>query len=248
MGTHSGVMIWLQEFLKGRNVESVIPVGCFFGDLSFSFCAPVCSRIAQEHHWPNPQREEANRSSTAKFQKPAISKITQGKGETNIISKTIEDAINEQIKNELYSAYLYLSMSAHFESNNLQGFAHWMRVQFQEEQAHAMRFFDYVNDRGGRVTLEAIEQPPAEWKSSLEAFAQVLEHEQKVTGLINKLYELAVKENDYATQVTLQWFITEQVEEEKHARQIIEQLKLIDAHGTAVLMLDHQLGKRGKED
>jgi ferritin len=162
-----------------------------------------------------------------------------------MISKTVQDAINDQIKNELYSAYLYLSMSAHFEAANLLGFAHWMRVQAKEEQGHAMKFFDYINDQGGHVLLKAIDQPPTAWKSSLELFQQVLEHEQKVTGLINKLYELAVKENDYATQVMLQWFITEQVEEEKNASQVIEQLKLIDAHGTAVLMLDHQLGKRG---
>jgi ferritin len=162
-----------------------------------------------------------------------------------MISKTVQDAINDQIKNELYSAYLYLSMSAHFEAANLLGFAHWMRVQAKEEQEHAMKFFDYINDQGGHVLLKAIDQPPTAWKSSLELFQQVLEHEQKVTGLINKLYELAVKENDYATQVMLQWFITEQVEEEKNASQVIEQLKLIDAHGAAVLMLDHQLGKRG---
>jgi ferritin len=167
------------------------------------------------------------------------------KGEITMISKTLEAAINDQIKNELYSAYLYLSMSAHFEEHNLAGFAHWMRVQAREEQEHAMKFYDYVHDRGGVVKLQAIDQPPAAWKSSLELFQQVLEHEQKVTDLINKLYELAVKENDYATQVMLQWFITEQVEEEKNASQIIEQIKMIDAHGTAVLMLDKQLGKRG---
>jgi ferritin len=165
---------------------------------------------------------------------------------TAMLSKTIQDAINEQIKNELYSAYLYLSMAAHYEAVNLTGFANWMRVQAKEEQGHAMKFFDYINDRGGRVTLQAIDQPPSEWKSSLELFQQVLQHEQKVTGLINKLYELAVKENDYATQVMLQWFITEQVEEEKSAGQIIEQLKMIEDRSTAVLLLDKQLGKRGE--
>ena len=162
-----------------------------------------------------------------------------------MLSKTVQDAINEQIKNEIYSAYIYLSMSAYFTANNLPGFARWLKVQYQEETAHAMKFFDYVNDRGGRVALQAIPQPPTEWKSSLEAFTQVLEHEQKVTALINKLYEVAVAEKDYATQVLLQWFITEQVEEEKNASEIVANLKLIDARGTAVLMLDHQLGKRG---
>ena len=165
-----------------------------------------------------------------------------------MLSKAVQDAINEQIKNELYSAYLYLSMSAHFEANNLPGFARWMRLQAQEEQGHALKFFDYMHDRGGMVTLQAIDQPPAEWKSSLALFEQVLEHEQLVTGMIHRLYELAAKENDYATGIMLQWFITEQVEEEKNAAQIIDTLKLIDAHGTAVLMLDKQLGKRGKED
>ena len=165
-----------------------------------------------------------------------------------MLSKAVQDAINEQIKNELYSAYLYLSMSAHFEAGNLPGFARWMRLQAQEEQGHALKFFDYMHDRGGAVRLLAIDQPPAEWKSSLALFQQVLEHEQMVTGMIHRLYELAAKENDYATEIMLQWFITEQVEEEKNAAQIIDTLKLIDAHGTAVLMLDKQLSKRGKED
>ena len=165
-----------------------------------------------------------------------------------MLSKAVQDAINEQIKNELYSAYLYLSMSAHFEANNLPGFARWMRLQAQEEQGHALKFFDYMYDRGGVVKLQAIDQPPAEWKSSLALFEQVLEHEQLVTGMIHRLYELAAKENDYAAEIMLQWFVTEQVEEEKNAAQIIDTLKLIDAHGTAVLMLDKQLGKRGKED
>lgn len=165
-----------------------------------------------------------------------------------MLNKTVQDTINEQIKNELYSAYLYLSMSAYFEAQTLPGFAHWMRLQANEEVAHAMKFFEYVNDRGGRVLLKAIDQPPAEWKSSLEAFEQVLEHEKKVTALINHLYEVALKENDYATQVMLHWFITEQVEEEKHASEIVDELKRIEAHEHAVLLLDKKLGKRGGED
>ena len=163
-----------------------------------------------------------------------------------MISKAVESAINEQIKKEFYSAYLYLSMAAHFEEQNLNGFAHWMRVQFQEEQGHALKFYDYVHERGGTVKLLAIDQPPAEWKSALELFNQVLEHEQHVTASIHKLYELAGKENDYATQIMLQWFITEQVEEEKNAADIIADLNLIEERGTAVLMLDKELGKRGK--
>ena len=122
-----------------------------------------------------------------------------------------------------------------------------MKVQAAEEQEHAMKFFEYVFERGGRVQLKAIDQPPFEWKSPLAAFEQVLEHEQKVTSLINSLYAVALKENDYASQVMLHWFITEQVEEEKNAAAIIEQLKMIDARETAILMLDHDLGKRSAD-
>lgn len=161
-----------------------------------------------------------------------------------MLSKVVEDAINEQIKNELYSAYLYLAMSAHFEAANLPGSAHWMRLQSQEEVEHAMKFFDYVNERGGRVVLQAINQPPVEFKSPLEIFQQALEHEQKVTGMINNLYALAVKENDYPTQVMLQWFIEEQVEEEKSAGDVVEQLKMIGDHTHGLFMLDRQLGAR----
>ncbi len=160
------------------------------------------------------------------------------------IGGKVQDAINEQIKNELYSAYLYLSMSAHYEAGNLKGFARWMRLQGQEELGHAVKFFDYVNDRGGRVTLQAIAQPPTTWKSSLELFKQVLEHEQKVTGMIHQLYKLATQENDYATQVMLQWFITEQVEEEKSAGEIVEQLKRVGEQGPTLILLDRQLGTR----
>jgi ferritin len=164
-----------------------------------------------------------------------------------LINKTVQDAINEQIKNELYSAYLYLSMGAYFESLALPGFAKWMKVQAAEEQEHAMKFFDYVFERGGRVQLKAIDQPPFEWKSPMEAFEQVLEHEQKVTAMIHDLYALATKEKDYASQVMLHWFINEQVEEEMNAAAIIEQLKRILEHETAILMLDHDLGKRSAD-
>ena len=161
-----------------------------------------------------------------------------------MISEKMQEAINEQIQAEFYSAYMYLSMSAYFEARNLPGFAKWLRVQFQEEQTHALKLYDYLIERDGVVQLQVIKEPPLQWEGNLEAFQAVLEHEQKVTGLINKLYEVALKEKDYASQVMLQWFINEQVEEEKNAHDIIEQLLLIDARGTAVLMLDHQLGKR----
>jgi ferritin len=163
-----------------------------------------------------------------------------------MINKVVQDAINDQINKELYSAYLYLSMAAHFEAATLSGFAHWMRYQAQEELGHALKFFDYLNDRSGRVQLKPIAGPQIEWKTPFEVFSQVLEHEQLVTASIHKLYEVALKDNDYASQVMLQWFINEQVEEEKNATEIIEQLKRIDAHESAMLMLDHELGERGE--
>ena len=120
-----------------------------------------------------------------------------------MINNKVQDAINEQIKNELYSAYLYLAMSAHFEAASLPGFAKWTRMQADEEMEHAMKFFDYINERGGRVTLLAIDQPPAEYGEPVEVFEMVLAHEQKVTGLIHQLYEIALEEKDYAAQVML---------------------------------------------
>lgn len=161
-----------------------------------------------------------------------------------MLSKPIQDAMNEQIKNELYSAYLYLSMAAHFESTNLPGFAHWMKIQATEEIKHGMKFFEYINERGGKVTLKTIEQPPLEFKTPLDIFKMASKHEQKVTGTIHKLYELALKENDYPSQVMLQWFIKEQVEEEKSAESIIEQLKMAGDSSAALLMADRQFAAR----
>ena len=162
-----------------------------------------------------------------------------------MISKTMQDAVNEQINKELYSSYLYLSMAAYFENKNLPGFAKWLHVQTDEERGHGMKFYQHLVDRGGSVMLKAIAAPATEWKSYLEVFKEVQAHEAKVTASINSLYELALSEKDYPLQVLLQWYINEQVEEEKNAAEIVQQLELIDAHGTAVLMLDHQLGKRG---
>ncbi len=162
-----------------------------------------------------------------------------------MISKVMQEAINEQINKELYSSYLYLSMAAFFENENLPGFAKWLHVQADEERGHGMKLYEHLVDRGGRVILKAITAPATEWKSNLETFKEVQAHEAAVTASINSLYEIALKEKDYPAQVLLQWFITEQVEEEKNAAEIVQQLELIDAHGTAVLMLDHQLGKRG---
>ena len=161
-----------------------------------------------------------------------------------MISNVMQEAINEQINKELYSSYLYLSMAAFFENENLPGFAKWLHVQADEERGHGMKLYEHLVDRGGRVVLKAIAAPPTEWKSNLETFKEVQAHEAAVTASINSLYEIALKEKDYPAQVLLQWFITEQVEEEKNAAEIVQQLVLIDAHGTAVLLLDHQLGKR----
>ncbi len=160
------------------------------------------------------------------------------------ISKTMQDAFNEQIKNEFYSAYLYLAMSAYFESLSLPGSAKWMRAQFAEEQTHALKMFDFVNDRGGRVTLKAIDQPTFEWKSPLAAWENVLEHERKVTDLINKMYAQAVEEKDYASQAFLSWFVTEQVEEEKNAMLMVERFKQAGEHPSTLLLLDGHFTKR----
>lgn len=162
-----------------------------------------------------------------------------------MLSKKLEQAINDQIKYELDSAYLYLSMAAYFDSINLPGFAHWMRVQFGEEQGHAMKFYRYVYERGGRVTLQGLDQPPSEFSAPLAVFQQTLEHEQKVTALINDLYALALQENDYATQIFLQWYISEQVEEEDNATQIIELLRRVGDRGQGLIMLDRELARRG---
>ncbi len=164
-----------------------------------------------------------------------------------MINKSMQDAINDQINKELYSSYLYLSMAAYLEDRNLSGFAHWMRVQETEEREHAMKFYDFIVERGGRVILKAIEAPKTEWKSTLELAEEVAAHEAVVTASIHALYELALKEKDYSAQIMLQWFITEQVEEERNAAEIVSNLKLIEDRGTAILMLDHRLAKRGGE-
>ena len=163
------------------------------------------------------------------------------------MDKDVQDAINEQIKNELFSGYMYLSMSAHFENENLPGFAHWMRLQAEEELAHAMRLFDYVNRRGGRVALQAVDQPPVEFGSPLSVFEKALEHERFVTSLIHKLYELAAEKGDWATQQELQWFIAEQVEEEDNAGRSVDQLRMAGDDSAALLMLDQQFAARGPE-
>ena len=161
-----------------------------------------------------------------------------------MIGQKLQDAINEQINAELYSAYIYLSMAAYLEDQDLPGFAHWMRLQQDEEQLHAMKLFDFVLDRDGRVTLKAIGAPQSEWGSALEVFEDALAHEKKVTGLIHALYQLAVDENDYPTQSMLKWFIDEQVEEEKSASDAVAQLKMMGDFGPGLLMMDREMAQR----
>ena len=163
-----------------------------------------------------------------------------------MLSKSVLDLMNAQITHEMYSAYLYLSMAAYFEAENLPGFASWMRVQFQEEQAHAMKFYEYILDRSGRVALQAIPQPVVDFASPQAIFKLSLEHEQKVTGLINNIYAAATADNDVASQVFLHWFINEQVEEEKSVSQILDILNKIGSSVGSLYQLDHNVGKRGK--
>jgi ferritin len=161
-----------------------------------------------------------------------------------MITQSLTDALNDQLKHELYSSYLYLAMAAYCDSENLPGFAHWMRLQADEEREHAMKFYDFILDRDGRVVLQSLAQPPRDFGSPAKVFEQVLAHEQEVTSLIEQLYRKAAAEQDSATQVFLQWFITEQVEEEKTATQILETLRMAGDDKVALLMLDRELGAR----
>ncbi len=160
------------------------------------------------------------------------------------MNKRMEDALNEQVNAEMFSSYLYLSMSAYFADMNLNGFANWMRVQAQEELAHAMKFFDYINERSVRIELKAIEQPRKEWGSVIEAMEETYKHEQLITSLINNLVNVAIEEKDHATNNFLQWFVSEQVEEEAHANELLSELKMIDGKGPALFMIDRELKNR----
>jgi ferritin len=160
------------------------------------------------------------------------------------MDKKLQKAFNDQIKHEFYSAYLYLSMAAYFESLSLEGFAHWMKVQVKEEQGHGMKMFDFLHDRGVKVALQAIGQPAVDFSSPQEVFAEALAHEKKVTALINELYDIAEKTDDKAACIFLQWFITEQVEEEKNVTKVIEMLKHVKPDSAGMIMIDHRMGKR----
>ena len=164
-----------------------------------------------------------------------------------MFSKKMQKALNDHLNAELYAAYLYLAMAAYFESTHLPGFANWMRLQSREEMAHAMRFYEYINERGGRVELQAIDKPPVNFKSPLAVFEQALKHERVVSKEIDTLFDMARKEKDYASEVFLQWFVTEQVEEEQSAEAVVEALKMIGDQRPALLMYDRELGRRESE-
>jgi ferritin len=160
------------------------------------------------------------------------------------MDKKIEKAFNEHLNAELFSSYLYLSMANYFEAENLEGMASWMAIQTDEERMHAMKFIDYINDRGGRVVLDQIDKPKTDWDSPLAAFQEAYEHEQLISSKINELVDLSIKENDHAANTFLQWFVSEQVEEEAAAQTIVGKLELIRDNPMGLLMIDQQLGQR----
>lgn len=160
------------------------------------------------------------------------------------MDKKMEKEMNAQINREIFSSYLYLSMAAYFDAENLGGFAQWMKVQAMEEMMHAMKFYTFIFDRGGSVTLDAIEKPEGTFKSIQQIFEKTLDHEKFVTKNINNLYALAQKQNDHASLIFLEWFVTEQVEEEKNAMDILAKLKYVGDKGQGILMLDKELSAR----
>lgn len=161
-----------------------------------------------------------------------------------MLSDKIQAALNQQMNAELYSSYLYLSMAAYFEAENYNGFSRWMTLQSQEEYGHAMKIYSYINQAGGRVELDAIEKPQMHWTNAQLAFENALEHEVKVTNMINDLMDLTIEEKDHATNIFLHWFVEEQVEEVDTARQIVDRLKMIDGHQGAMFIYDRELGSR----
>jgi ferritin len=161
-----------------------------------------------------------------------------------MLSKEMAGALNEQVNKEFYSAYLYLAMASWFAERNLPGFARWMRVQFQEEQLHALRFFDYILSRGGKASLGTVAAAPQDWASPLAIFEYTLAHEREVTASINRLVDLAIKHSDHASNAHLQWFVSEQVEEEASVEAVVQQLRLVGDAGHALFMIDRELGLR----
>jgi ferritin len=161
-----------------------------------------------------------------------------------MIKKEILDAMNKQINAESYSAYMYLSMAAYFESKGLSGFANWMKVQYQEETAHALKFFNYLVGRGGKIVLKSVDQVPVEFNDIVDVFEKTLAHEIHVTEMINNLMNVAAAANDHASQSFLKWFVDEQVEEEANVEKILLTLKLINGQGDGIFMMDREMGQR----
>ncbi|HDN50724.1 MAG TPA: ferritin [Thermoplasmatales archaeon] len=161
-----------------------------------------------------------------------------------MLSKTMEDALNEQLNKEMYSAYLYMAMSAHSTHIGLPGFANWFMVQYKEEMDHAMKIYRYINDQGGKVKLRAIDEPPSEFEDAMDMFQKTLKHEQFITKSIHELMDLAIQERDHATQIFLQWFVTEQIEEEGNDNEIIAKLELAGKEGNGLFMIDKELAAR----
>jgi ferritin len=161
-----------------------------------------------------------------------------------MINERVQEALNRHMNAELYSAYLYLSMAAYFHSVNLDGFANWMRVQTQEELGHVMKFYDFIDERAGRIVLYPVEGPPSEWDSPLAVFEDAYRHEQKVSALINDLVDLSIEERDHATNNFLQWFIGEQVEEEASVDEVVQKLKLVKGDPNGLFMIDRELAQR----
>jgi ferritin len=161
-----------------------------------------------------------------------------------MLTEKMEKMLNEHLNYELYSSYLYLAMAAYCEGIDLKGFANWMRIQVQEELAHVTKFYDYIHERDGKVLLTAIDGPPTSWDSPFAAFAETLKHEQSVTGRINSIVKTALEENDFATHTFLQWFITEQVEEEASVRDVLQKVKMVGDSGDGLFLIDRELGQR----
>ncbi len=161
-----------------------------------------------------------------------------------MLSPKLEHELNKQVNAELYSAYLYLSMSAYLETINLSGFANWTKIQFEEEQSHAMKLYEYIISRGGKIVLEQIDKPKNKWTGIINVFEEILIHEQLITSLINNLADVAITEKDHATGNMLQWFINEQVEEESNVSEVLDQLKLIEGKGSGLFMLDREAKQR----
>jgi len=162
-----------------------------------------------------------------------------------MLNAKIQEAFDEQLNKELFSSYLYLSMAAYFESQSFVGMAQWMRAQAEEENMHAMKFYDFIHERNGRVTLSEIAAPKTEWQGPLDAFEEALKHEQMITAAIDGLTDLALAEKDHAAHSFLQWFVNEQVEEEANVQAIIDKLHLVGDNGVALFMIDQELGQRG---